>query len=137
MPSPAFYPTYVCLLFSALPMMIGTLGLTAIGVLGRFALVSKSWAWADVMLIALIVSLAGVAWGVKGFFSPTRSRTPPGWRRWTTESRPSVRTPSHATVRSHSHADERALAQREQRAALTVPSFSGTPNKPVAALLCR
>src|SRR3954454_18548500 len=75
-PSPAFYPTYVCLLFAALPMMIGTIGFTAIGVLGRFDLISKSWAWADLMLIAGIVALAGVGWGVKEFYSPTRSRTP-------------------------------------------------------------
>jgi hypothetical protein len=75
-PSPAFYPTYVCLLFSALPMMIGSIGLIAIGVLLHFELVSKSWVWADRMLIAMIVALGGVGWGVKEFYSPTRSRTP-------------------------------------------------------------
>ena len=75
-PSPAFYPTYVCLLFSALPMMMGSIGLTAIGVLVRFELVSKSWAWADLMLIAMIVALGGVGWGVKEFYSPTGSRAP-------------------------------------------------------------
>jgi hypothetical protein len=75
-PSPSFFPTYVCMLYAALPFTIGSVGLTTGLVLGRFDLTSKSWVWADLMLLALTALLAGAGWGVKEFFSPTRSRTP-------------------------------------------------------------
>ncbi len=62
--------------YAALPFTIGSVGLTTGLVLGRFDLTSKSWVWADLMLLALTALLAGAGWGVKEFFSPTRSRTP-------------------------------------------------------------
>jgi hypothetical protein len=81
-PSDAFYETYVCLLYAALPTLVAMAGMTGALAFGNLANDHPVGLPVDLFLLSAIVMLAGAAWATKEFFKPSERRTP-DWLRAT------------------------------------------------------
>jgi hypothetical protein len=75
-PPAALFPTYVCLLYAALPFLFAFVGMTGALASGSLANDHPARLTIVLFLFSSILMCAGAAWGLKEFFKPSTRRTP-------------------------------------------------------------